>query len=230
MNRCPQCHVILYHSPEICPLCQCVTEEMEQEEVSKATHLFGENAPYPDARGRQRVVRFILRLVLFCFVLAEAVMVVVNYFTTSYPWSLIVGAAFLYIYLFLIYWVSHDAGFAAKVGLQLLITMLMLFEIDYLNGMRGWSLQWAIPGLILLGDGLVFFLMMLNRSRWQSYLLLLLFLGLCSVGSMILYFVQVIHNIWLPLLSVFVTGFYFLGTILFGGGAAGRELARRFHI
>ncbi len=157
-------------------------------------------------------------------------MVVVNYFTSPYPWSLIVGAAFLYIYLFLIYWVSHDAGFAAKVGLQLLITMLMLFEIDYLNGMRGWSLQWAIPGLILLGDGLVFFLMMLNRSRWQSYLLLLLFLGLCSVGSMILYFAGVIHNIWLPLLSVFVTGFYFLGTILFGGGAAGRELARRFHI
>ena len=231
MNRCPQCNVMLYHNPGICPLCSCVTEDLGAEEEKELKKLFGHSSPYPNARGRNRLLRFILRLVLFIFVIAEAVMIVINYFTNvTYPWSLITGVSLLYIYLFLVYWISHDAGFAAKVGLQMLITMIFLYEIDALNGMRGWSLQWAIPSIILLGDGLVFLLMMLNRSRWQSYMLLLLFMGICSLVIMAFYFLGKIGSVVMPLICLFVSSFYFFGAMLFGGKAAGREFRRRFHI
>ena len=231
ITSCPNCGVLLFSHPMICPLCSCVTEELEKEDETKARELFGENAPYPNVHARQKLLRFILKLVLFIFVVAEVVMVMINYFTgTSYPWSLITGFSMFYIYLFLIYWVSHDSGFAAKVGLQFLITMLFLFEIDYWNGMRGWSLQWAIPSIILLGDGLVLFLMMLNRSRWQSYMLLLLLMAVCSVIDVALYFFEIIGGVTLPLISVCVTSLYFFGAMLFGGSRAGNELSRRFHI
>ena len=231
MNRCPQCKVILYGHPQVCPLCQCVTEEMNKQECMEAGALFGENGPYPDVYARQKLQRFLLKLILFVFVVAEVVMVLINYYTAvSYPWSLITGFSLLYIYLFLLYWITHDAGFAAKVGLQMMITMVFLFEIDYWNGFKGWSLQWAIPGIILLGDGLVFFLMILNRSRWQSYMLLLLLMGVCSVAIIVLYFMGQIASVVLPMICTLVTGFFFFGTILFGGGAAGREFSRRFHI
>ena len=158
-------------------------------------------------------------------------MVMINYLTkVHYPWSLITGAGLLYIYLFLLYWIRHDSGFAAKVGLQLFATAVFLFVIDYVNGFYGWSLQWAIPGIILLGDGIVTILMILNRSRWQSYLLLLLFMGICSLAIIILYFTNVIGSLLMPALCAGVTLFYFLGAILLGGSAAGRELSRRFHI
>ena len=231
MNKCPQCNIYLHFHPGICPLCSCVTEELSQEEVNEAKKLFGSGAPYPDLHRRGKILRFVLRLVLFFFILAETIMVLINYLTkVSYPWSLITGAGLLYIYLFLIYWVRHDSGFAAKVGLQLFATAVFLFVIDYANGFYGWSLQWAIPGIILLGDGIVIFLMVLNRSRWQSYLLLLLFMGVCSLAIIILYFTGVIGSLLLPAICAGVTLFYFLGAILFGGSAAGRELSRRFHI
>ena len=231
MNRCPQCNVILYSHPQFCPLCQCVTEEMDEKDSARARSLFGENAPYPNVQARQKLLRFLLKLILFVFAVAEAVMIVINYYTSAaYPWSLITGFSLLYIYLFLLYWITHDSGFAAKVGLQMLFTMVFLFVIDYWTGMHGWSLQWAIPGIILLGDGLVFFLMMLNRSRWQSYMLLLLLMGICSLAMILLFFAGRISSIVLPLICVLVTGFFFFGTILFGGSAAGRELSRRFHI
>ncbi len=231
MNRCPNCNVILYHHPQVCPLCHSVTEETDPEQSEHFAQLFGEPAPYPNARGRNKLLRFILKLVLFVFVVAEVIMIVINYYTAvTYPWSVITGFSFLYIYLFLVYWISHDSGFAAKVGLQMLITMVFLYEIDAFNGMRGWSLQWAIPSIILLGDGLVFLLMLLNRSRWQSYLLLLLLLGICSLVIMILFTVGKIHNVVLPLISLLVTSLYFFGTLLCGWKSAGRELSRRFHI
>ena len=102
MNRCPQCHIFLYNHPQICPLCHCVTEEMNREKTGHAKELFGENAPYPNAHARQKLLRFILRLVLFIFVIAEVILILINYYTAvDYPWSLITGATLLYIYLFL---------------------------------------------------------------------------------------------------------------------------------
>ena len=231
MNRCRHCDIILFDHTQVCPLCHSVTEEMEEEDKAKARALFGGHAPYPDAGGRTKFVRFLLRLILFLFALSEVIMIAIDHYTgPGYPWSLVTGACMLYTYLFLCYWITHDSGFAAKVGLQILITMVFLFEIDYLNGFHRWSLQWAIPSIILAGDAMVFLLMMLNRSRWQSYLLLLLLLGISSVLIVILHAVGVISSVVLPLTSCIVTVFYFFGTILFGGRAAGRELKRRFHI
>jgi len=231
MTRCPQCRVILYNKTETCPLCHCVTEEIGGEEQEKILGRFGEGAPYPDAQRRQRFVRFALRLVLFIFVIAEALLITINYLTPiTYPWSAISGVAFLYTYLFLVYWVRHDSGFAAKVGLQILFTMLVLYEIDHMTGAYGWSLQWAIPGVILFGDAIAFFLMMLNRRRWASYTLLLLLMGGCSIFIFVLYFVGTITNIIMPVLCISITGVYIFATVTFGQRGVSQELKRRFHI
>ena len=231
MGRCPKCNIIIYNRSGVCPLCNCVTDELTGEDEKAAALKFGENAPYPNVLGRAKLVKLILRIVLFVFVVAEVIMVLINYYTPiRYPWSLITGICMLYIYLFLLYWISHDSGFASKIGLQMLITMIALFFIDKANGMRGWSLQWAIPGIILLGDGIVFFVMMLNRSRWQSYVLLLILLGLCSAAIIILYVFGLIHSAVMPFICFLVTLFYIFGTFLFGGKKAGNELSRRFHI
>ncbi|MCR4990596.1 MAG: hypothetical protein K6A38_07020 [Lachnospiraceae bacterium] len=231
MNKCPQCGIILYKDTEVCPLCSCVTEVMEDDKQKAAVDAFSVASPYPDVYKKTKILRFVLKLVLFIFVVAEAVMVLINYLTpVSYPWSLITGLSLLYIYLFLLYWISHDSGFAAKVGFQMLITMGFLLAIDYLNGMHGWSLQWAIPSIILAGDAIVFILMVLNKSRWQSYLLLLLLMGACSLGILGLFFAGKISSIVMPVICAGISCLYSFGALLFGGKTAGYELKRRVHI
>ena len=231
ISRCPNCNIILFHSGETCPLCHCVTQETEKEETDHIIDLFGDDAPYPDVEGRLRKLRLALRVILLIFVVAELLMILINKVTTvSYPWSFITGVALLYIYLSLKYWVDHDSGFASKVGLQIVLTSFLLFAIDYFNGMRGWSLEWAIPGIILLGDLIVAVLMLINRSRWQSYLLLLLLLAIFSFILIILYLCGVISNILMPLISEAVSFLYLFVMILFGERKAEHEFSRRFHI
>jgi hypothetical protein len=230
-TKCPQCKIILFDQPDICPLCQCIIEETEADEERRITDLFGGNAPYPDVEGRRKKLRLALKIVLFIFVVAEFLMITINRLTTvSYPWSLITGVALLYIYLSLMYWIAYDSGFASKVGLQIMLTAFLLFAIDYFNGMRGWALEWAIPGIILLGDFIVAVLMLINRSRWQSYLLLLLFLAIISFVLIILYLCGVISNILMPLICEAVTFLYLFVMILFGERKAEHEFSRRFHI
>ncbi len=231
MVRCPKCKVVLSRDREVCPLCSCVTEEMEKDAQAKVAELFGEGAPYPDLMKKHRALRFVLKLLLFLFVLAEIIMVIINVkLTPDVYWSAITGAALLYGYLSLLYWIKTDAGFAAKVGQQLILTSILLYLIDYYSGNLGWALGYAIPGVILFGDAAVSILIALHRKSWYTYLLLLLMLGIMSFAELGLFFAGKVGNIIMPLICVIVTGMYILGALLFGSSSALRELKRRFHI
>lgn len=231
MNKCRNCNVIIYDDTTVCPLCHSVLDELEDEERADYKLFSGQGAPYPDIIRRNRILHFVTRLILFLFVLAEIGLLVVNYYVTpDFWWSGISGIAMVYTYISMVYWIHHDAGYAAKIGLQICLTIALLIGIDYFTGMSGWSLQWAVPGVILFGDAIVFFLMMLNRHHWYSYTLLLLMIALFSGLLIGLYFAGRIASILLPGISAAVTGVYLLGTIIFGDRAFAREMKRRFHV
>ena len=231
MNKCRHCNVIVYDEIDVCPLCHSVLDDMTEEDRNGLEHFTEKGAPYPDVRKRAKRLHFATRLILFLFIIAEITLVVINYFTTpEFWWSGISGVAMIYTYLSMVYWIHHDAGYAAKIGLQISLTIALLFGIDHFTGMAGWSLKWAIPGVILFGDAIVFLLMMLNRQHWYSYTLLLLLIAIFSVGIIALYFVGKIENIVLPVICIGVTGVYLLGTIIFGDREFTREMKRRFHV
>ncbi len=230
MNKCRNCDIYVYDDTDICPLCHSVLDETL--EGDNGSPLFSaKGAPYPNLKKRRKQLHFAMRLILFLFIIAETTLVFVNYYVTpQFWWAGISGVAMVYIYLSMVYWIRHDAGYAAKIGLQLTLTNLVLIWIDYQTGMTGWSLQWAIPCVILFGDAIVFLLMMMNRKQWYSYTFLLLLLVVFSILIIVLYFVGKIANIVLPVISVGVTGIYVLATILFGDREFTREMKRRFHV
>jgi hypothetical protein len=231
MNKCENCNVIVYDDTSVCPLCHSVLEEVEKEELQDFSMFLEHGAPYPNVRRTVEIMHFVMKLILFLFIVAEVGLFVVNWYVVpNFWWSGISGIAMVYIYLSMVYWIHHDAGYAAKIGLQISLTILLLGGIDYFTGMTGWSIQWAIPGVILFGDAIVFFLMMLNRQYWYSYTFLLLIIAVFSVGIIGLYFAGKIASIVLPVISAGVTGVYLLGTIIFGDREFTRELKRRFHV
>lgn len=231
MNKCKYCNVYIYDDTEICPLCHSVLEDIDEGEQKCLTEFSSKGAPYPDFKKQKIRIHFFMRLILFLFIIAEIGLVIINYYVTpDLWWSGISGASMIYIYFSMIYWINHDARYASKIALQLSLTIFLLAVIDYFTGMSGWSLQWAIPGVILFGDAIVFFLMMLNKQQWYSYTLLLILITIFSIGIISLYFMGKLENVILPIISVAVTGVYLLGTIIFGDREFTREIKRRFHI
>lgn len=232
MTICRNCKIHVNDDIDVCPLCHSVLDDdMTEEEITAGDDLMHQGSEYPDVRKREKRLNMVMRAILFLFIIAEIGLVIINRAVNpNIWWSAISGVAMVYIYVSMVYWTRHDSGFAAKVGIQIVITMALLVGIDYFTGMTGWSIKYAIPGVILFGDAVVFFLMMLNRQYWYSYTLLLLFIGVCSVGILYLYFTRRITNVVLPITCVAVTGVYLLGTIIFGDRDFTRELKRRFHV
>lgn len=220
MSRCRNCNVEILDESECCPLCHSVLEQTEELENM-----------YPDARLRNQKLKFVSRLYLFCAIVLESGLLLLDFNGESQiHWSILVGLGLLYSYTVLRYAVLGKSGYRAKTIVLVLLAILFTVAVDFTTGYRGWSVDYVVTGGILLMDAAIILLMIVNRRNWQSYMMWQLgtiLLGLIPAG---LYLAGVENNSYMAFLPLVVSVFLFLGTLMIGGRRAGQELYRRFHV
>ncbi|HAP33026.1 MAG TPA: hypothetical protein DEO62_05615 [Lachnospiraceae bacterium] len=231
MKRCESCNMYIYDDTELCPMCNSVLSDVSEKDKQEVIKKYGRPAPYPDIKERSRKLAFAMKLILFIFILAGTAMIIVNAAVTPQMWwSLIAVSGLVYIYLGMRYWIRHDSGISSKLGKQILITIPLLIIIDYYTGFHKWSLTWAVPGIIILGNVIVMFLMLFYRDRWYAYLMLLLMLLVCCAVVSALMIFNLVTNNTLIYVADGITCTYLLAVIIFFGRTFRREMKRRFRV
>ena len=220
MSRCKQCKIEILDETERCPLCHSVLEPTIEVENM-----------YPDVRVKRRRMMILSRIYLFVAIVVEALLIAVNHYGKfETAWSLMTGLALLYVYLVIRFAILGKTGYISKTIVLTAMAILMLVAIDFLSGYRGWSVRYVFPAAIICIDAVILILMIVNRRNWQSYIMWQIFMILCSIVPMILYFVGVIAVPYLALAALGTSVFLFLGTVLIGDRKARVELKRRFHV
>lgn len=203
-----------------CPLCGSVLEPTVEVENM-----------YPNIRLKSRKLVFISRLYLFCAIAIEIFLV--NLCMLSEVQSLVYiisGLVLFFGYIVIRYAILGTSGYLAKTVVLTIIAVIMLVAIDFSVGYNGWSVNYAFPAGILLIDAGTLVLMAVNNKNWQSYLMLQIFMVLCSIVAIILNFVHIVTNPIVSIVALNVSVILLLGTIIIGGRRARVELKRRFHI
>lgn len=220
MNKCSHCGVEILDRTEHCPLCHTVLDELQEGETV-----------YPNVYHRTHKMNFVFRLFLFLCIVAAVVVVFVNYMMdTTYAWSVFVVAAEFYGLLLLYQFSKDDTGYRVRIMTGLIGAVLLIILLDCILGYSGWSVNYVFPAAMILADGAVLLLMLINRRNWQSYLIFQV--GMVLVGGIGVIFCLV-GWIRKPLFSVIafaISVLIFLGTVILGGRTAKNELRRRFHI
>lgn len=220
MSKCHKCNVEILDETEVCPLCRSVLEQTEELENM-----------YPNARLKNQKLLWISRLYLFCIVLIEFILIMLDFTKgEEINWSIVVGLILLYSYTVLRYAVIGKTGYQSKTIVLTLITVLVAIGVDFATGYRGWAVDYVISSGILLVDVGIIVLMIYNRRNWQSYMMAQIFMIMCSGIPVILYLLGLEKNVQMAFLPLVVSAFLFLGTIMIGGRRACLELKRRFHI
>jgi len=222
MKKCKACGVSILDQTVVCPLCRSVLEgEAEKERVPM----------YPDVKGVTRKLNFIMQLYTFLAIVSEATLIIINYVTFSgIWWSVISGVGILYFYLTLRYSIQKYDGYQRTILLQLIGGVLLTLVIDFILGYQGWSVNFVLPGAILLIDLTIVILMLVNLTNWQSYILWQLLTLLLSVLVFVLWKINVIVYPIVTIVAVAVSVVMFVGTLIFGERRAKNELKRRFHM
>lgn len=223
MRICKKCKVEILDDTTVCPLCSSVLE-ISGEEGKKATG-------YPDVKAASRRLNFVVQLYSFLAIIIETALVIVNYLTfDGVWWSIITGVTILYFYITLKYSLKKNTGYKAVILTQVIGALVLVIVADNVVGYRGWSVNYVMPGAILLLDATIAILMLVNTANWQSYILMQIFTVLSSIAALILWWMGIVTRPFLSCLAAAVSGSMLLGTLIFGERRAKTELKRRFHV
>ena len=220
MAKCRNCNIEILDETEYCPLCRSVLEPTDAVENM-----------YPDARSTMRRRMFMSRLYLFCGLIAELILIFINFMCSSEIWwSALTGLGIIYGYLVLRYAIIGQSGYRSKTIVLSLIGILSVISADFIIGYRGWSVDYALPGVILLMDVGIGVCMIINHRNWQSYITLQLAAVLCSIVPIALNLFGLERNIYVAYSPFIASLLLFSGTVILGGRRSSTELRRRFHV
>ncbi len=221
MSRCKKCNIEVLDKTDKCPLCHQV---LEKDGVVQ-------HNMYPDVRIATRRFRMASNCLLFVSIVAETIMLYINYLADShFWWSFIVGLILIYVNVTLRLAIMGRSGYQFKIISLTFIAVAILVGIDFLTGYKGWSVNYIFPAGIILVDAGILVLMAVNRRNWQSYMMLQIFMILLGLISLILVAVNVINFPYFAVAAFGVSVFIFLGTVIIGDQRARTELKRRFHL
>lgn len=220
MSKCRQCNIEVLDETERCPLCNTVLDEtVEMENM------------YPDIRVKTRKLVLFSRIYLFLAVVTEIILI--NICMLSEVQSLVYiisGFVLLFGYIVIKYAILGTSGYIAKTVVLTVIAVIMLVAIDFFVGYDGWSVNYVLPSGILLIDAGILVLMVINRKNWQSYLMLQIFMVICSSVAVVMNVFQIITEPIVSIIALNVSVILLLGTVIVGGRRSRVELKRRFHI
>lgn len=186
---------------------------------------------YPKIAFNPQFYHQIVWIAALVSVIIGALLIEINVLTgTRIWWSLISAGVMAYSWMTMLFSIRNYTNPAAKILVQTLGAMALCVLIDFGTGYRGWSVNFAAPGIILAADLGTLALMLVHFKSWQSYLLFQIEYAGFSLIPLLLYFLGVVTKPVLAVVSIAVSWLLLLASILFGRKKAETELKRRFRI
>ena len=231
-RHCNRCNIEIMDDAIECPLCHGVLEDAPDSDAdTPQVEDVSRSLTYPDVSSSVHLLQLIVRIVIFTAIVAEVIVLIVNYMTfNGVYWSFIVGLGLLYGCATLLYSVLERKSMQRIIQVQMLLALLLVILLDVVLGYKGWSFKYVIP-LILMGVDLgIVVLMFVGIDGWQTYIMTEIVTFLLSIVLMILHFTHLVSTSYFTIFSLAVTGLILLGTIMFGQNMISNEIKRRFRI
>lgn len=242
MTKCNRCNIGILDDSLVCPLCRGVLErtgdsnqgtdiDMDDIGMDEIEMYESKSVMYPDVKPATKKIKLVIKLFIFISIVVECILILINYLTyKGVKWSLICGAALIYLCFTVSYSVPRNTGHRTKIFAQMVGAIILAILIDCSLGYTGWSLNYVTPIAIMLFDVTILVLMIINSNSWQNYILLQVSMLLVSVIFGILALNGVVTYPLLTVIAVVVSAIILIATVIFGDKTAMTELSRRFRV
>ena len=222
-KKCAHCHItVLDSDADFCPLCNGALSEDSSDPAVKQNG-------YPDVVAKRQRRTFFLMLLLTIVVAGSFLSCAINFINRGFPWSVIVVSSLVYIYIEFYMFLNPDMPIPAKIAITIFLALVFVVIIDVVTGFNKWSLNYCLPGALILFNTLIVVMMFVNHRRWESYTWLpLLSIAFGIIPVVLMKFDFVTHPTVSEIAFISSVLLFLVGLIL-GGANARTELKRRFH-
>lgn len=129
----------------------------------------------------------ILRISIGISIVVAVLLFVVNKLTTpAIHWSSIANCGIIYAWITVMYSVKRNTNIAGHVLLQIIIMSMVMLYIDDRIGFIGWSINIAIPIILIVANAVMLILTILSYKKYINYAIYQLTIVLITLCSFVL--------------------------------------------
>lgn len=126
--------------------------------------------------------QFVIELLFCVSMLAILACLIVNYAVQErFSWSILVILGIIYTWIVTLYSIKENRNIAFHVMLQLIILSILVYAVDLNLGFHKWSVEIAIPTIIISANIIIFILTIIHHKRYAKYVIYQLVIFLLSM-------------------------------------------------
>ena len=204
--------------------------ELESNGIADQEH---DNGRYPATGGDKNKIKKAVRFFYLSLAVISVLAGVVNlatYRQIPFKWAFLTWGAAAYVAMTLRFSVMRHASMSGILVRQCLGIQAILLLIDTMTGLHGWSVDYAIPCVVLFEVAAILLMMLVNRMNWQCYFMYQIAITFLSFVPLVFLKIGWTKHPMLTVLSVAVSVWALVLTVLLGDRSVKRELHRRFHV
>ena len=185
---------------------------------------------YPEkikAKKSDKIIK-ILMLVSVCVAI---LLLVVNKLTTPrIPWAALANGGIVYAWVIVIYSIRKNVNIAGHVLLQTVAISLLTVYIDYiLRFKRGWSINIAIPIIIIIANITMAILTIVSYKKYIKYAIYQLIIVMLSMLPAILMAEHIVPNNDLNISAIVVSVTNFVLCLIWCAKDVKDAIVRKLH-
>lgn len=149
--------------------------------------------------------------------------------TPTIPWAALANAGILYSWVVVIYAIKRNVNIAGHVLLQLIALSSLTVYIDYVLGMKGWSINLSIPIMIIVANLTMLVLTIVSYKKYIKYAMYQLGIVIFSMLPVVLVTEHMVENKILTMIATGISVLNFLLCLLLAAKDMKEVIFRKFH-
>ncbi len=184
---------------------------------------------YPE-KIKAKQTNKIIKILMSVSVVIALILFIINKLTTpNIPWSALTNAGILYVWIIVMYSIKRNINIAGHVLLQLLALSVLTVYIDYLLGKLGWSVNIAIPIMIMIANFTMLVLTIVSYKKYMKYAIYQLIIVLFSMLPVIFVTEHIVQDKTLSIIATCISLLNLVICLVLCSKEIKEAIIRKFH-
>ena len=172
----------------------------------------------------------IIRVSIIVSVIIALILVIINKLVNpEIHWSALANAGIIYAWITIIYSINKRTNIAGHVLIQLIAIAILTTYIDYRIGFKGWSLEIAIPIIIIVANITMLILTIVSYKKYVRYAIYQLIICIFSLIPIYFIYEHMVLNMVLSYIAIGISILNFILTIILCDKDVKAAIIMKFH-
>lgn len=173
----------------------------------------------------------IFKILLLSSIILGIILIIINKLTTPrVPWAALANAGIVYVWITVFYSIKKNTNIAGHVMIQAIAIALLTIYIDYELGFMKWSINIAVPIIIMIANVTMLILTIVSYKKYIKYAIYQLIIVLFSMIPVILISENIIENKVLSIVASSISILNLVFTLILSARDVKDAVIRKFHV